>query len=137
MDTIPYLLAKDNLNERILKKFNALKRQEEPQFVPIKYAWELNSRPELRADTLWSQLVPKADKTMSLFTTRYVLIPIEMVPFVTIDEYDGGETHHIDYNKYGIKKIQTILSNTHDANTLPAIQAVIDTVLRECDTSNK
>lgn len=59
------------------------------------------------------------------------MIPLEMVPYVVIREYDGSETYHIDYNKYGIAKIQTILAKIDNTEKLAAIQTVIDTIVKK------
>ncbi len=131
VETIPYLLGKDQLKEGSLTKFNNLKKKENPDFVPLKYVFQISTRPEVRADKLWSSVVPKEKEGMSCSTTRYVLVPLDMAPYVIIHEYDGTETYSIDYNKYGIKKIQEILVSTSDTDKISAIQDVIDKVVRE------
>ena len=130
MEFIPYLLGVDSLDENIIKGFNILKRKEDPTFISIKYRHEISSRSELRADRLWSRLVPKEIEGMSLFKPRYAMIPLEMSPYVVIEEYDGSEKYYIDYNKYGIKKIQEIIGDINQTNKLSAIQEVIYKVIR-------
>ncbi len=127
-DTIPYLLCIDDLTDKVINNFNRLKKKEDPNFVPFD---KIYSRPELRADKLWSRVVPKHDQYMCPSDIRYVLVPREMVPYVVIHKYDGREHHTLDYNKYGIHKIQEILQTTIITDKLSAIQEVIDKVLRE------
>ncbi len=134
MTEVPFLLAVDGLSERILKKFNTLKREQDPAFLPLEHKWEINSRPGLRTDTLWSTLVPKGEACKDVWKTRYVLVPTEMAPYVTVDEYDGSESCHIDYNAYGVAKIKEILANPDEGEKLIAIQRVIDKVVAESST---
>ncbi len=134
MTSIPYLLNIDGLDEKTLKKFNILKKTQDSTFVPLKHRWEIRSRPEVRADTLWSSLVPHERESMSPYNLRYVLVPLEMAQYVDIREYDGTESYSVNYSKYGIQKIQEILANTTDTDKLSAIQEVINKVIRE---SNK
>ncbi len=134
VETIPYLLGASQLYEKTINKFNALKKKQDPNFVPLEYIHQIRNRPEIRADKLWSRLVPKEnreDEDMDGWDPRYVLVPLEMAPYVVINEYDGSEWHSIDYNKYGINKIQEILGNTNDADKLSAIQEVINKVIYE------
>jgi len=128
MDSIPYLLGVDDLHNHSVRVFNSLKQKQDPTFVQIAYKWEIRTRPEVRADPLWSKCVPEEKEGMSASTARYVMVPLEMVPFVVVDEYDGAEGYYIDYNAYGIKKIQAILIDPTQTEKLVAIQQVINTV---------
>ena len=130
MAPIPFLLAPMYISSDIVHKYNKFKTLEDPDFTPLELYG--NTKKIQRADYLWASVMPPPRTILiknksDAWDCRYVMIDEKYVPYVNISEYDGSETYTIDYNRYAIDKIKTILSETvWDELKILAIQEIVD-----------
>lgn len=130
MAPIPFLLAPMYISSDIVHKYNELKMLEDPEFKHLELYG--NTKKIQRADYLWASIMPPPPTILiknksDAWDCRYVMIDEKYVPYVNINEYDGSETYTIDYNKYAIDKIKTIMTETvWDELKIMAIQEIVD-----------
>ena len=130
MPLIPFLLAPMYISSDIVHRYNELKMLEDPDFKPLELYG--NTKKIQRADYLWASIMPPPRTILiknksDAWDCRYVMIDEKYVPYVNISEYDGSETYFIDYNKYAIDKIKTIMTETvWDQLKIMAIQEILE-----------
>lgn len=111
--TLPFLLGVDGLSDKNLKKFNTVKKVQNPDWTPItsKYDFHGNRLNHLRADPVWASILAPIKQSEGGWSCGYVLIPQEFSQSMTVHEYDGSETCSIDFQKYGMQSIRAILDD--------------------------
>ena len=130
MPLIPFLLAPMYISSDIVHKYNELKMLEDPGFKPLELYG--STKKIQRADYIWASIMPPPRTILiknksDAWDCRYVMIDEKYVPYVNISEYDGSETYFIDYNKYAIDKIKTIMTEmVGNESKVLAIQEILE-----------
>ena len=130
MPLIPFLLAPMYISSDIVHRYNELKMLEDPGFKPLELYG--STKKIQRADYIWASIMPPPRTILiknksDAWDCRYVMIDEKYVPYVNISEYDGSETYFIDYNKYAIDKIKTIMTEmVGNESKVLAIQEILE-----------
>jgi hypothetical protein len=135
--TVPFLLGVDGLSDKILKKFNTLKKQHNSNWVSIEDKYSIPNT--VRADPLWAKILPRADYLSGSdcaggckwdlicgHKSRYVLIPVQFSQYMEIIHENEAETCYINFDKYIACAIRTILddSTLTDSERIEKIKGV-------------